>query len=63
MEHSIQLLTDPQSVSEYARQAVAAILDGEKDPLIAFVNLNKTKRVIDEMVQQDTVQRLATEAG
>ena len=61
MEHSIQLLTDPQSVSEYARQAVAAIIDGEIDPLIAFVNLSKAKRVIDEVVKHEEVLRLATD--
>lgn len=61
MEHFIQLMTDTQSVSEYARQAVTAIIDGEIDPLIAYINLSKAKRVIDEVVKHKEVLRLATD--
>lgn len=57
MDNTIQLLTDPRTVSEYARQAVAAITGGEVDPLTAYVNINKIKKVVEEVGKDPEVTR------
>lgn len=57
MENTLQLLTDSRSISEYAREAVAAITEGQVDPLTAFVNINKIKKVVEEVGKNTEVTR------
>lgn len=58
MEITLQLLTDTRSISEYAREAVTAITEGQVDPLTAFVNINKIKKVIEEVGKNPDVSRI-----
>lgn len=61
MKTALKALTDPRTVSEYAREAVAAITGGEIDPLTAYVNLGKAKRVIESVMKNAEVMRIATD--
>lgn len=61
MEITLKSLADPRTVSECAQDAVASITGGEADPIVAYVNLGKAKRVIDEVMKNAEVMRIATD--
>lgn len=56
---ALQLIKDNVRISEYAAQGVDAIIGGEADPLIAYVNLSKYAKICDTILKNPDVRELA----
>lgn len=64
MENSVQLLRETAPVGELADRAIRAVVNGDIDPLTAFINIKRMKAAIevfekDKQVQDITLRELA----
>lgn len=56
---ALQLIRDDIPVSKYSAQAIAAIVEGEVNPLTAYLNMSKFAKVADAVLKNKEVKDLA----
>lgn len=59
MANALQLIRDDVKIADYTKNAVDAIVNGEVNPLTAYLNLAKHVKVCDSIIKDERVKSLA----